>query len=218
MPASKKLTVFRPQFVLLELALIFVLVIGGLFALAVATYHPADPGITNSGTGGDVANKSGLLGAYLADISRFLFGLGAHALVPVLLPVLARIFIRARREEPWLDLTFVTQLGGALLLFLAVVVLFAINHAPLAHPEGASAGGVVGQILAASLVSWLGGLGSNLVVLALAMLGVTAVTGLSWLALFGLVGIAVLALYDQLLRLIDRLIDRSDRYLSLIHI
>lgn len=210
--SASKLTVFRPQFVLLELALLAVLVLGGLYAVSLFSFHPDDPGLTTSGSGTEVANQVGLVGAYIADLSRFLFGLGAHALMPVLLPVLARIFIRARREQPWLDLTFVTQLGGALLLFLSVVVLMAINHPPLEHPQGASAGGVVGQVLAISLVGWLGVLGSTLVVLALAMLGVTAVTGLSWLALFGLIGAAVLAVYNRLLILVDRvLIDRSGK-------
>jgi len=193
MPGTTKPAIFRPQLALLELALLVVSLLLGVYLLALASYDPADPGF--SVTGGEVHNAAGLVGAWVADVSRYLIGLGAYMVVPALLPLLWRTFRRARQGQPWADLPFAIQWLGALLLVLCVSVLAAINHVPFETPAGLSAGGVLGLLLAEGMVRLLGALGSTLVLLGLCMLGVSATTGLSWFALFDLVGAALLRVW-----------------------
>ena len=160
MPGMTKPAIFRPQLALLELALLVVSLLLGVYLLALISYVPSDPGF--SVTGGEVDNAAGLLGAWVADASRYLVGLGAYMLVPALLPLLWRTFRRARQGQSWADLPFAIQWLGALLLVLCVSVLAAINHAPFEVPESLSAGGVVGLVLAEGMVRLLGALGSTL--------------------------------------------------------
>ena len=191
MPGLTKPAIFRPQLALLELVLLVIALLLGVYLVALLSYDAADPGFSSTGSQ-SVQNAAGLVGAYVADFSRYLLGFGAYAVIPAILPLLWRTFRRARRGDPWLDLMFATQTIGAVLLVLCVSVLAAINHAPFETPAGLSAGGVVGLVLADGLVRMLGALGSTLVLLGLAMLGISATTGLSWFALFDLIGAALL--------------------------
>ncbi len=197
MPELTKPAIFRPQLALLELALLIVTLFLGVYLVALLSYQPTDPGFSSTGSG-EVRNAAGLVGAYVADFSLYLIGLGAYMLVPALLPLLWRTFKRARQGRPWLDLAFAVQWLGALLLVLCVSVLAAINHAPLNVPSGQSAGGALGLVLAEGMVRLLGALGSTLVLLGLGMLGVSATTGLSWFALFELIGSTLLRVWDVL--------------------
>jgi len=187
MPELTKPAIFRPQLALLELGLLAVSLLLGFYLVALLSYHPSDPGFASTGEL-PVQNAAGLLGAWVADFSRYLLGFGAHALVPALLPLLWRTFRNARRGERWLDLIFATQLLGTLLLVLCVSILAAINHPPFETAGGLSAGGVLGLVLAEGMVRLLGALGSTLILLGLAMLGISATTGLSWFALFDRIG------------------------------
>ena len=196
MPGMTKPAIFRPQLALLELALLVVSLLLGVYLLALLSYVPSDPGF--SVTGGQVQNAAGLVGAWVADASRYLVGLGAYMVVPALLPLLWRTFRRARQGQSWADLPFAVQWLGALLLVLCVSVLAAINHPPFVSPEGLSAGGVVGLVLAEGMVRLLGALGSTLVLLGLGMLGISATTGLSWFALFDLIGASLIRLWNGL--------------------
>ncbi|KTG17800.1 MULTISPECIES: DNA translocase FtsK [unclassified Guyparkeria] len=196
MPGMTKPAIFRPQLALLELALLVVSLMLGVYLLALLSYVPSDPGF--SVTGGQVQNAAGLVGAWVADASRYLVGLGAYMVVPALLPLLWRTFRRARQGLPWADLPFAVQWLGALLLVLCVSVLAAINHAPFSSPDGLSAGGVVGLVLAEGMVRLLGALGSTLVLLGLGMLGISATTGLSWFALFDLIGALLIRAWEGL--------------------
>src|SRR4029077_18862566 len=46
-------------------------------ALILATYHKTDASWSFSGTGGAIQNKGGVVGAWLADLMLYLFGLSA---------------------------------------------------------------------------------------------------------------------------------------------
>jgi S-DNA-T family DNA segregation ATPase FtsK/SpoIIIE len=207
MPELTKPAIFRPQLALLELGLLVVSLVLGVYLVALLSYDPSDPGFAATGER-PVQNAAGLIGAWVADFSRYLIGFGAHALVPALLPLLWRTFRRARRGERWLDLVFATQLLGALLLVLCVSMLSAINHPPFETAGGVSAGGVLGFVLAEGMVTLLGALGSTLVLLGLMMLGISATTGLSWFALFDRIGAALIWMGTWIRRGFDRVVRR----------
>src|SRR5205085_6295793 len=49
----------------------------GFLTLILATYHKTDPGWSYSGAGAAVQNKGGIVGAWLADLLLYLFGVSA---------------------------------------------------------------------------------------------------------------------------------------------
>ncbi len=183
---------FRPQKLVLELGLLALLLIIGFFSIALWSYNPGDPGFTSTGAGASVHNAAGLVGAWIADISRFVLGYGAYGLPALIVILVVRQFLRMRAGQAVIGWHLVVQLGGLLLMTLSLSVLASMHGVPPGHPPGIGAGGVVGDTLANGLIHYLGALGSTLVVLIFVMLAVTAITGLSWLALFDLTGQTVL--------------------------
>ena len=60
-----------------ELALLAGVLVLGFWLLALLTYSPQDAAWSTSGGGMALANRSGRLGAWLADASYYLFGFSA---------------------------------------------------------------------------------------------------------------------------------------------
>jgi S-DNA-T family DNA segregation ATPase FtsK/SpoIIIE len=129
----------------------------GLFlSLCLISYHPQDPS-WNSVTGATRAhNLTGLAGSYIADLCFQLLGLSAFSL-PVLLWLLAWKWIRSTEIQ-----AAAVKIFGAVVLFLSISTALSIR--PLWHPwNGAfSAGGVVGMLIADSLLSSLNIIGTAL--------------------------------------------------------
>ncbi len=122
----------------------------GLFLmLSLISYHPQDPS-WNSVTGVTHAqNLTGLAGSYTADLCFQLLGLSAFSL-PVLLWLLAWKWIRSASIE-----AAGVKVFGSVVLFLSISTALSIR--PFFHPwNGAfSSGGVIGILIAASLMSSL---------------------------------------------------------------
>ena len=136
-------------------ALVFLF--AGLFlTLCLASYHAADPS-WNSVTGATRAqNLIGLAGSYTADLCFQLLGLSAFSL-PVLLWLLAWKWMRSAPIE-----AAVIKVFGAVMFFLSISTALSIH--PLWRPwNGAfSVGGVLGILLADSLVARLNVTGTAL--------------------------------------------------------
>lgn len=197
--SSRTTIFFQPQRMVADLVLIGLLIVTGYLTLALATYHGSDPGFTTTGLGQPVRNAAGLLGAWIADLSHFLFGAGARVLPLMLVIFILRQFVRLRRELSFFDVFFVIQAGGVVLSVMALSVLAAIH--PLAHATDVTVqdvratGGVVGQLLAQGVVRYLGAMGATVVMVGFVMLSFTAVSGLSWLGLFELFGRGIEGLF-----------------------
>ncbi|HEX5230479.1 MAG TPA: DNA translocase FtsK 4TM domain-containing protein [Bryobacteraceae bacterium] len=135
----------------------FVFLFAGLFLiLCLASYHSQDPS-WNSITGAAHAqNLIGLAGAYTADLCFQLLGFSAFSL-PVLLWLLAWKWIRSAPIQ-----AAGVKVFGAFMLFLSISTALSIH--PFWRPwSGAfSAGGVVGILLADSLITRLNATGTVL--------------------------------------------------------
>jgi DNA segregation ATPase FtsK/SpoIIIE, S-DNA-T family len=129
----------------------------GLFLiLSLVSYHPQDPS-WNSVTGATRAhNLTGLAGSYSADLCFQLLGLSAFSL-PVLLWLLAWKWIRSAPIE-----AASVKVFGSVVLFLSISTALSIR--PFWRPwNGAfSAGGVLGILIADSLLSSLNLMGTAL--------------------------------------------------------
>ncbi len=208
MDTAKNTVLFQPRRMMADMVLFGLILLVGYYGMSLWTYSPSDPGFTTTGQGASIHNAAGLVGAWLADFSRFLLGYGAYAVPPMLLVFALRQFVRLRTDDRLINVFFAIQVSGVVLTVFAVSVLAAI-HQPAPENVGGlaasgSAGGVVGQVLSDGLIRYLGAVGATGLMLGFVMLAFSAVSGLSWLGLFELVGRGV----DTGISLLSRLFRR----------
>ena len=170
-----------------------------LYLLAsLVTYSTQDPGWSRTGSlDGSVHNIGGLVGAYLADISFWLFGYMAYT-VPLVLTGVAYIGLFGMDSDGDGRVDF----GPALRLL--GIVGFLISGTGLCHLIGgpapalpAQSGGFIGDMVGRSMDTLFGGMGGNLFLLTVFLLSVTLATGLSWFAVMDWIGAGVLALIGR---------------------
>ena len=156
------------------------------------SYDPSDPGWSHAGTGGHVHNLCGVVGAYIADLLRYLFG-GVAYCFPLLLTFLGVQVLRnhgARNVQPWEPSL---RLAGSVFFFITAPGLCWLNFSDSTMgPEGA--GGVIGRSVAHGMLNAFGQQGAPLLLLAVFLIAVTLATGLSWFKVMDLTGQGVLKL------------------------
>jgi DNA segregation ATPase FtsK/SpoIIIE, S-DNA-T family len=160
-----------------------VLVAGALYlALVLYTYSPGDSGWSHSGSREAVRNAGGVVGAYLADLLLYVFGLSAWWWVALFGFLVFWSYRRIESVDSILDRRplFVALAGFLVLLVTSSGVehlrLYSIKFAlPLAP------GGVAGAAAGDALAKALGYTGATLVLLALMAAGFSLFSGLSWL-------------------------------------
>ncbi|MDH5708341.1 MAG: DNA translocase FtsK 4TM domain-containing protein, partial [Hylemonella sp.] len=175
------------------------LLVGGLVAwvfwfLAMLSYSPLDTAWSTSGASAVILNRTGRLGAWLADASYFLLGFSAWwCLAAGLRAWLSALAHWLRGQEPgltdealpqpWLSRFSASRTGfwlGLVLLVCASTVIewsrFYSFEVRLPGPGG----GVLGYWLGPWSVRWLGFTGSALVAIGMAVLGTALVFRFSW--------------------------------------
>ncbi|MGC9421381.1 DNA translocase FtsK 4TM domain-containing protein [Vibrio sp.] len=163
-----------------ECGLILAVLFSILLAVALVTFHPADPSWSQTAWGADIQNAGGMIGAWIADTLFFVFGSLAY-LLPIILTLSAWVFLRAREEDERLDFT----LWGTRLLGLAILILTSCGLADINFDDiwYFSSGGVIGDVLTSLALPILNLLGTTLVLLFLWGAGFTLLTGISWLTI-----------------------------------
>ena len=137
-------------------------------------------------------NAGGALGAWLADIFLYLLGLSAYWLVA--LCACAVLWGYRRLDGRSVGLA----LGGFALLLLSSASLEGLRLHSLAVELPLAPGGLLGDVIGGALAVVLGFTGATLALVALAAVGLSLFTSLSWLTLsefvgFGLESACVLA-------------------------
>jgi S-DNA-T family DNA segregation ATPase FtsK/SpoIIIE len=174
-------------------------VIALMIFLALASYHPEDPGFSFTGDGQQVGNLIGRGGAWFADVLYFLFG-GPAYLLPLMIGFTCVVMLR--RPAPAADRTTLPlsrantllRFGGFAVLLAASCALASLHWNPGALRQ--SAGGVVGSLLGTSLATGVDFLGATLLLLGLWMAGVALAFGISWLTVIDRLGAAAFAAWD----------------------
>ena len=114
------LAILAPR--LRESLIIGQLLLAVLFAVALYSFDPNDPGWTYTGLDAEVSNLVGSSGAWVADVLLVLFGLTALSFPFLLLiPVVKRLVNRG--DEPWVFALLLVQGFGLLLTIAACAVL-----------------------------------------------------------------------------------------------
>ncbi|MFO7706207.1 MAG: DNA translocase FtsK 4TM domain-containing protein, partial [Halopseudomonas sp.] len=201
--ARTALPVWREQLTLRlrEGALLAMIALCLYLCMALLTYQTADPGWTRSGDIDHVGNAAGRMGAWIADVLLLSLGYLAY-LFPIIVMVKAGQMFR-RRHLPfiWNGWLFSWRLIGFFLTLFAGTALAALHGTPPeTFPEGAQAGGVLGELLADLSQPVLNMQGSTLFFLTLFLIGLTLFTNLSWLKSMELTGRIALDFVDLLKR------------------
>ncbi len=160
-------------------------------ALILATYTKTDAGWSYSGNGTTIANRGGVVGAWLSDLLLYLFGFSAWWWVVggVVLVVLGyrRVVSPEHRSEHPLALG---GLGFALvLLSSASLESIRLWRLPAALPL--APGGALGDMVGHALARGIGFNGATLLLLALFAVGTSLLFGVSWLKVMEHIGAAV---------------------------
>ncbi|HYL23972.1 MAG TPA: DNA translocase FtsK 4TM domain-containing protein [Burkholderiales bacterium] len=181
----------------------------GAFALylllVLVTYHRDDPGWSHSVGDALTRNAGGPVGAWLADVLLYLFGVSAYWLVA--LGALAVVWGHRRLDARSVGI----GLGGLALLLFASASLEGLRLQSLALDLPHAPGGVVGVAAGTALAVALGYTGATLLLVALAAAGLSLFAGISWLSAAELVGFALEAAWVSVLRAWER---RQDRRLG----
>jgi len=156
-------------------------------ALILVTYNKSDPGWSFSGSGAPLQNKGGVVGAWLADLLLYLFGLSAWwwvaAGVVLVVSGYRRLTHEApERHHPWL------AIPGFALVLLASASLEALRLYRLPALLPNAPGGALGDVIGTGLSHALGFNGATLLLIALFGIGWSLLSGMSWLRLMERVG------------------------------
>src|SRR5580700_4214675 len=161
-----------------------------LLLLALFSYHPLDPGFSDTGGPGPVSNWIGPVGAWLAGFFLFLFGRPAY-LFPVMLAYAGWL---VHKEQPLPDarsrLNTLLRAAGFVLTLVTSCGLATLHWSRAALPN--SAGGALGNLVGGDgghgLAHALSFLGATLLLLGLWLAGVALFLGVSWFDVMDRIG------------------------------
>ncbi len=181
---------------LLRESRLFVLVAAALYlSLVLTTFNRADPGWSHSVAEGEIRNLGGRVGAWIADMLLYLFGVSAWWWVALL--VFAAIWTFRRLEGGLTGdrRSFAIALTGFAVLLLASSGVEALRLHSLRISLPLAPGGLVGDIVARVLQSGFGFTGATLILLTLCVMTLSLFTGLSWLAVMEKLGAVLESCY-----------------------
>jgi len=184
-----------------EAALILALALAAYLLLSLWSYQPTDPGWSTTGMDDVIANRGGIVGAWLADALLYGFGFPAY-LSPLMLAFSGWLLFswgNAPDSESALHFWVLKAVGLVMALSAAsgLSTLSLLGYADLL-PLGA--GGVLGEVVGSGFVSIFGAAGTTLLLLAVLLTGVTLFTGLSWLMVIERLGALTLIIITVVAR------------------
>ena len=173
-------------------AQVVVFLAGGLLLLAflaLLSYHPSDPAFSTSGDGSHLRNLVGSLGAWVSDLSFFLFGfsvwwlmiIGSRAWLGAVARVLRGFDLPPDDTHPVPRWTF--WLGLGLLLCASCALEWTRLYQWEARVPGSHAGGVLGYTLGTLSQQLLGFSGSGVLWISALVMGFSMAFRFSWLSL-----------------------------------
>jgi len=161
----------------------------GYVALVLGSYAKTDPGWSFSGSGEPIVNRGGHVGAWLADLLLYLFGVSAWWLVVAGIVIIVSGYRRINEPERESDHPLLYGSLGFVLVLLSSAAIEAIRlwRLPATLPD--APGGAIGDLIGMGLARALGFNGATLVLLATFAVGFSLFTGLSWLRLMERIGV-----------------------------
>ena len=168
---------------------ILVLTLAVFVLISLTTYRASDPGWLHKGAyGALVSNAGGQVGAYFSDALYMAFGYVAY-LLPLCFAYIAGMILKDHRALRSVDKSILTLRAVGLLFTLSGGCgLLSLSFPVSLNSAVGNSGGVLGKSLFAVLHAALNPEGAALLLLAMVMIGVTWLTGLSWVYVTEIVG------------------------------
>jgi S-DNA-T family DNA segregation ATPase FtsK/SpoIIIE len=157
--------------------------VGIYLGLVLWGFDRADPGWSHSVTVERIANPGGRFGAWLSDLLLYLFGLSAWWWVALPFFLLAWGYHRLNRLFGGDRRSLLIALAGFAVLLLASCGLEAMRFWSLKLALPLAPGGMLGSEVGRHVTQFLGYTGGTLILLVLAMIGLSLFTGLSWIGI-----------------------------------
>ncbi|MES2562161.1 MAG: DNA translocase FtsK 4TM domain-containing protein, partial [Pseudomonadota bacterium] len=156
--------------------------------LVLVTYSPADPGWSHSVRSDAVRNAGGVIGAYVADLLLYLFGVSAYWWIALCGGLVAWGFRRIESTSESDRRSYVVVLAGFALLLVASSGIEAVRLHTLKAALPLAPGGMIGEIIGHAVQRALGFTGGTLVLVLTFAAGLSLFSGLSWLTVLERLG------------------------------
>ncbi len=188
-----------------EVSVIVIAAVSLYLFIALSSFHPGDPAWSHSASVDVIQNNAGLVGAWVADILLYLFGYLGYTFPVILAYTGWRIFKSIQNEEVVNYGHYTIRAIGFILTILGACGLawlhFRVGDGLPMEIKGA--GGILGDVFGSSLDTTFGRTGSTLILLTMALTGVTLFTDLSWLWVMDKTGYSTFKLMDLISNLRD---------------
>src|SRR3954462_11605051 len=178
-------------------------------SLIFATYHRADPGWSHSASHAVPGNAGGVVGAWLADVLLYLFGVSAYWWVALCLYVVVWGYRRLDGRGLIDPRPLGIALGGFAALLLASAALEALRLHSLPAELPLAPGGLLGAQIGKGVSTALGFTGATLLLLTFAAVGLSLCIGISWLTVSERVGTLLERAYELAARAWEQRRDRK---------
>jgi S-DNA-T family DNA segregation ATPase FtsK/SpoIIIE len=198
-----------------EAGMLLSFALAGYFLVAMVSYDALDPSWSHSGSNAEISNFGGTAGAWIADLSFYLFGYLAF-LIPTMLIYNGMILVKTRELSPEVRYQMLLiRWSGFVLTLISGCALASLHFSVETEAMPLDAGGILGQVAGNYFSQGLGFVGATVMHLALFLSGLTLFTGISWLALVDNLGkytlLAIDKLIDQYYLLRDRVEGKRNR-------
>ncbi|GGI79554.1 DNA translocase FtsK [Legionella impletisoli] len=186
-----------------EGSFILVLTLAIYMLLSLMTYRQNDPGWTHSAThSSHITNAGGQVGAYISDGLYFCFGFLAF-LIPVCFAYVGWIILKDHRALRKVNKAMlIVRTAGLVFLLCGGCGLLALELKTKTNTLMGYTGGIVGELMATILRSAFNPEGATLLLMAMLLVGITWLTGLSWVLTTEMIGRFTLTLVHGLIRMI----------------
>jgi S-DNA-T family DNA segregation ATPase FtsK/SpoIIIE len=188
---------------------IAIAVVAAYLALTLATFDRADPGWSHSAAVERIHNAGGRVGAWTSDLLLYLFGVSAWWWV--VLFVYAVIWGYRRLDGSSISdrRPFIIALAGFSVLLIGSTGLESLRFHSLPASLPLAPGGTLGIVVSEVVGATLGFTGATIVLLAMAAIGLSLFTGLSWFTVMERIGGALECAYLKTVELWQRRADRK---------
>jgi len=178
----------------------FVLIAAALYLTLVLTnFNRTDPGWSHSAAAAEIRNAGGKVGAWIADVLLYLFGVSAWWWVAFLVYAVIWGYRRLDRKSLRDRRPFAIALAGFAVLLMASSGLEALRLYSVKVALPLAPGGMLGDLAGKVFAITFGFTGATLILLTLCAVGLSLFTGLSWLAVIEGLGAALEWFYGSTL-------------------
>ena len=155
--------------------------------ISLFSFDPNDPGFNNTGNK-EISNFIGLIGAYFSSTSFVFFGVASY-FIPLLFISFAVSVIQGKETKTSKEI-LVVKLIAFILILISTCTVSSIHFLIEWMPEGS--GGILGLVIASSLMQLLDMIGTTLLMLALWFSFLPLFLGFSWIKVIDFLGSSVI--------------------------